>query len=127
MKFEIALSHQSNTRNPTPSPRVLPLSYRKWIKTNKQVQKIFLNKLKLIPEFCFHLKIHELSFFFTENNLYGSKVYCLTHSFPMHTFFTPWKHQKTVRFLIISHSNFQSVYILHCFDCSETRFIVIIL
>ena len=23
---------------------------------------------------------------------------CLTHSFPMHPFSTPWKHQKTLRF-----------------------------
>ena len=26
------------------------------------------------------------------------KYFCITHSFPVHPFSTPWKHQKTVRF-----------------------------
>ena len=32
----------------------------------------------------------------------GCLLDCLTHLFPMHSFSTPWKHQKTLSFLMFS-------------------------
>ena len=61
-------------------------------------------------QLLFRLTIHEKCFLLLVNlkgrevkvcgnikTLYVRKVHSLTHSFPMHPFSTPWKHQKTVK------------------------------
>ena len=59
----------------------------------KALDMIFFLNGSMFMEDCYKglLKIGEI-------NSIIFNFYSLTQSFPMHPFFTPWKHQKTVRF-----------------------------
>ena len=60
------------------------------------ISKMLIFILTTLLKYCCYLNV-SISLFYLVSILFPS----LTHFFPMHPFFTPWKHQKTLWFFYV--------------------------